>query len=1001
MNYKKILTGMAAVVAFGVTSCSEEVEVNKNSNEGFNVGVSIHQGWDDPQPTRAARFEANYLKMQAAGGSDVITFNEPFEGKPIYLHCDAIDGFNGKGHSVEIESTVAEETRGTLMNGHDGSADQGMEHFVKSTFYSDFNIYPGGAVAEWKHDNEWKVSGSVDWNITNYGVAPANATGVSGASNTGFTFTTQTNSVKQIDLMVGPSEQVNYRHILFKFQHVLSAVRFKLGGDFSKGYTIKKISLTGVNTTNTYAFGTGWGTPSNPQIVYADSLNFSTTDGANQLITKDGTPNKPNDVGKTFILMPQTLGSDSYAVVSLYDDNEPSKTLTFYAPLNGQIWKEGHAYTYTISNTPYKSEFTFEVTEDHTFNYLGNLIDSLGNVIDEKYGNFTVKSYRKEGPTKAPEPIAWEVVGYKVSNDGTSWTPVSEKPEWLEEMTESGAGDSGSGNFYQTAVETQTANENEFLRKQGILRVRPEKGTASAPLDLSMYKVDNDTEWGSRNTANCYIVRYPGYYKFPLVMGNTIKNGDIHAPEEYSCADDCSYFRVTVSKGTKPDMVFDKFVKGYYFTGKQTFVDYNDNLVTASNYKVNPSTTAVLWHDFQHTEKNTELSVIKNVAITTDGADDYVDKFVTFYVDKKTIQQGNAVIAVKDGDGKIMWSWHIYVTDADWTTESVAMTNAASQGLSFTMAPANLGYVERARKGQTHTYPTRYTRVIFKQADSEMTDSITITQNKHTFTIDIHDFFWDTKYQFGRKDAFPGTGIWTTGTTFDNEGSPAKFDPFNNKYYPQGTYNPRAVKETGYTYGEAHQKPLDRLHLGDGAKTDTVLNGAWSWRFYANAWNATQQKPRVGPKAPGYYEPQGLDSPMWDYSNVEKTIYDPCPPGFKIPPSGAFYNFSTLKYGDFNSGLTFVDKLTSGTLFFPATGRLQDTGLRNYERRSWIWAATSAIQSDLFYGDGDTRNGNHSDQSGLAGGTHLSYNYSGSNKSVSNSTHNNAVMPQSVRPIMD
>lgn len=1021
MNYNKILTGMAAVVAvaFGFSSCSEEVEVNNpSSNQNLSIGVSIHQGWDDPQPTRAARFESSYQKMQAAGVKDVIAFNEPFEGKPIYLHCDAIDGFEGKGHTVAIESSadVAEETRGTLMNGHDGSSGQGREHFVKESFYDNFNIFgtdapENGALATWKHDNEWSVSGSVTWGSnTFYGVAPANATGVSEASNTSFKFTTRTNSVEQIDLMVGPSEQVNARHILFKFQHVLSAVRFKLGSDFSKGYTIKKISLTNVKTTNTYTFGSGWGSPSNAQIVYAEGLDFSTTDGANELITKDGSPNNPSDVGKTFIVMPQTLESGAYAVVSLYDDNNPSETLTFYASLEGQTWEQGYAYTYTISNTPYKPEFTFTVTTDPTFDYAGNVMDGKGS--------FKVTSYRKEGPTKTPTPIAWQVTGYEVSNNGTSWTSVSAKPKWLEEMTESGSGDTGSGTSCAPVVDSQSAVEENFHRRQGILRNLDEKGTEANPLDLSLYKVDNTTAWSGRTTANCYIVRQGGYYKIPLVMGNTIKKGAINAPESYSVANATYNFRVNVNqKGNVVDgeqrYRYKGYITGSYVTGTQTFVDYLDNLVTATNYKVNAASAEVLWHDFQHTEKGTELSVIKDVSITTDGADGLVDKFVKFRVDKETIQQGNAVIAVKDDLGRIMWSWQIYITDHNWNTEVTNIVTPAFHvgptgtdgadipSTNIAISNYNLGYVERAEDGTTHTYPTRYIRVTFRQAETGEEVKRIITQHGVTINVE-YKCHWDTKYQWGRKDALPGTVLGG-----DSYGSPAEQAPFYCKYYPWGSYVKRDNVEGGSTYGRSIQNPLSRLHILDGSTV--TIGGGWAKKFYVNAWDAKQKQAVTNQKAGvNTRAPQGLDYPHVVVSNVTKTIYDPCPAGFKMPPSGAFTRFTksggSQSGGNrnikdaFDHGYYFytTEWQTGPTVYFPATGRLADAGLRNYNTQSWVWSATASITTDYWVEDNHQSTAKPSDHTGKAESRHLSF-----DTSVSPLQTNNAVMPQSVRPMVD
>ena len=51
------------------------------------------------------------------------------------------------------------------------------------------------------------------------------------------------------------------------------------------------------------------------------------------------------------------------------------------------------------------------------------------------------------------------------------------------------------------------------------LKNRAYLGNPDAPHDLS-YDYN-----GQMNTANCYVVTHPGYYKLPLVYGNAIKNG--------------------------------------------------------------------------------------------------------------------------------------------------------------------------------------------------------------------------------------------------------------------------------------------------------------------------------------------------------------------------------------------------------------------------------------------------------------------------------------------
>lgn len=1028
MDMKRIIAGyaMATAVVLGFTACSEKIEgTGGDDSQSIGIGVAVKQGWDEPIEKRNARFAQIAAKKAAAGVKDVLAFNESFEGKTLYLWCDEIDGISGKGHSITVESdeNADEQTRGTLMSGDDGSG-----NFAKSTFYDNFDIYgekaTSGTSANYKPGsvNDWTLTRNFTWsddnNYTFYGVAPASAAGVN-ASTTGLTYNTPLASTAQQDIMVGPSTAKRTdRKMLFDFKHVLSAVRFKLGSDFATGYTIKKIELTNVSTQGTYTFSTGNWVNTNPNTVYANNLNFVTTNHLNSLITSDGTPNDPNDIGTTFVLLPQTLGSNSYAIITLEDNENPGTDLHFHASLNGQTWEKGHAYTYTIANTPYKSEFTFEVENNPEFTYDGK----VSTTPTPGTNQFKVVSYYRGRSGAAPEPVAWTITGYEESTDnGATWTSVSPTaPDWLTNISKtSGAGDTGGGETFTTAVEGQ---ESLQLRRQGELRSRPTKGTADAPYDLSLYKVDNETSWGGRSTANCYIVRQGGYYKIPLVMGNTITRGKIYTPEKHEGIIKFADREYTVNDNKTTEKT-DKYgnittpatptqVSGSYVYGSDIFVDYNNQLVTAANYKVEATKADVYWHDFQHTGSQTELIVIKDVNVVSDNSDPNVDKYLTFTVDPKTIQQGNAVIVVRNAGGTITWSWHIYVTDRNWLTEVTDTKTRTWYSVSpadFTMANYNLGFVEMAKNGSTYTYPRRIIRVTFQQEKSGTTCTRTITQKEGTVPANF-DYFWDTKYQWGRKDAFPGNGVGTTAG--DQEGSPSsgwlksgsKTGPYKCKYYPEGTYNPGKDVSGGATYGYAIQHPAERIR-GSGT---LPAKGMWSNQFYANAWSATETIVRCGTKTgSGVNDPKGdLMYPLNSVNPVVKTIYDPCPAGFKVPPSGVFSNFSKSGNsatgtnrnisGSFSVGYNFYAIDTSGTtLFFPAAGRLQDSGLRNYLTNSWVWSATPGVMHDVYGNTSATRL--HSATAGMAGSFHLSF----TNEQVNPGNHNQSTMPQSVRPIVD
>lgn len=69
-----------------------------------------------------------------------------------------------------------------------------------------------------------------------------------------------------------------------------------------------------------------------------------------------------------------------------------------------------------------------------------------------------------------------------------------------------------------------------------------------------------------------------------------------------------------------------------------------------------------------------------------------------------------------------------------------------------------------------------------------------------------------------------------------------------------------------------------------------------------------------------------------------KTVYDPCPPGFKIPNGNTFTGFSTSNGGSFNNGYTW-----NGS-FFPASGYIDKNGYFSHVGSSGqVW--TSAMES--------------------------------------------------------
>ena len=214
---------------------------------------------------------------------------------------------------------------------------------------------------------------------------------------------------------------------------------------------------------------------------------------------------------------------------------------------------------------------------------------------------------------------------------------------------------------------------------------------SKASTDLSMVDCAGNAR-ASRWTANCYMVHTAGDYKLPLVYGNAIKNGAAN-PSAYTGIENAS--------------------------ATLTFPNHAGNAINApwitkstngegvdKGMAITVASAELLWQDAK--------GLITNVGIDGD--------YLTVTVGKDAdIQEGNALVAVKDGDGTIVWSWHIWVTKQTFSN----LTNVDTGSHIYQLTPVNLGWVgEDISRG------------------------------------------YCTYYQWGRKDAFaPSTGAPSTGTS--------------------------------------------------------------------------------------------------------------------------------------------------------------------------------------------------------------------------------------------
>lgn len=493
-----------------------------------------------------------------------------------------------------------------------------------------------------------------------------------------------------------------------------------------------------------------------------------------------GSGNQPLTSGaQTFMMIPQTLPENAQIEVVFTDNTDTDHTLT--ADIGHTQWPMGKTVTYRISSSSINWNYTLTVTDPTGFTYQG------GTQL------YSVVSYRENGKG-VREAVAWST---EYSTDGgQTWS--SDKPDWLSAFTTSGNGGESTETFSAT-VDAQTGTES--TTHTATLRNAAAKGSDAAPYNLS----NSNGEAEVQNTANSYVVNAPGIYSIPLVYGNAIKEGVDNKSAYTSKADG--------------DEILKTFVNHAGAEIKDPYI---------SNNGCTPASAELVWQDAP--------SLLTGIRYDSGGG---TGGSIVFKVNEETIRQGNAVVAIKDDQGAILWSWHVWVTD-EAVDKTVGMTNR--QNHTYNFMPVALGWCD----AYTTDYAERTCQVRFTAGNE--TKVMTISQAAGSFRVgDNHPY-----YQWGRKDPFlPSGGIDNTNKTwYKADGTASTASPAT------------ANHSTGISCIQNYILKPDVMHnlrQGDGT--------------YANLWSADNNTH------------EGNDN------EVVKTIYDPCPVGFKLPASNAFTGF--------------------------------------------------------------------------------------------------------------
>ena len=618
----------------------------------------------------------------------------------------------------------------------------------------------------------------------------------------------------QKDLLVANSGVVQFETpyekapvVPLKFRHALTAIHFKVGQNLSWSKTITKVEIKGAKTKGRYTLPVDNNGNSGIWTPNKETGDC-TLDGLNVSTSKlkNAILTGADGDNYTFYMIPQNL--ENVSVVISFSDGS-----AINAKLKGK-WQQGTTVTYSLSE------------KNSNWDYVLNISGNLTIPYTSTYRSYNVTSYRT-APDGTQQAVPWKIVGYDADGDG-NYT-LEEKPEWLTSLSLQ-QGDGGTSS-QQGEIEV-TPNYKDYVGERNLkLRSATPLGSVDTPYDLS-------TKGGkeSRHTANCYVISAPGSYCIPLVYGNAIKGGITNEPA-YK----------TTNTGQKI---------------LSHFVDHEGNpihspYINVQNSSAPAESANIVWTDASSTP-------VTNLTLTGSGANSYVK----FDVPANKIQGSNTIIAIKNKDGKIMWSWHLWIAQPD-VLNTTEVTNYDGQKFNFIQEP--LGYKQKIWTGSTKDREVVMVKVEQTYGPSSGKKFATfkifqvgVNKGKREDTA--------TFYQFGRKDAFSRLG---------NSGK--------IEYLPTSTIIADCIQNPDKPYP-------------DDLTSETSKSNLWSMEYVD-------------------YK---------DAAHSVKTIYDPCPAGFKVPEEKAFTGFTTTGKktssqnelnvtGAYNNGWNFNNKLANhdATVFFP------------------------------------------------------------------------------------
>ncbi len=277
----------------------------------------------------------------------------------------------------------------------------------------------------------------------------------------------------------------------------------------------------------------------------------------------------------------------------------------------------------------------------------------------------------------------------------------------------------------------------------------------------------------------------------------------------------------------------------------------------------------------------------------------------------KTKMEGNALIAAYNSSEEIVWSWHIWITGNDpgnvgnavvYTTyrwDSTGIKSNEPRIPGYAVMPCNIGALANNPE----------------DSGNENTPDNWYCKEKRAYGM---------LFQWGRKDPFPPmkratrySGAYNYDNAvvevFDNSLTKinmttngyvaAKDELFNTVLTYDASKNPSSVIGSSSASGIAYTIKHPTIHIAGATQLGTSYNtlsryinmGNWLPENDQCLWGAIEI---VDPTNAEKYSPYSGRA-IWRNYGADKTIFDPCPSGWRVPPGDLWLGFT---YNGLNAG---------------------------------------------------------------------------------------------------